>query len=422
MRPEIILDHVNLNLISISMLLLQAMEKTLTKSETKDSNSSPLPPTTVSVPADNEPTVSVVPRAIFQKLGLLDRLLTPLIILCMIVGVVIGEFVPTVQAAFDTARFDSVSVPIAIGLIIMMWPILTKIHYEALPQLFSSSKLWVQIGISMTLNWIVGPLVMLGLAWATLPDLPTYRTGVIMVGLARCIAMVMIWNQLARGDAEYCAILVVINSALQIVLYSPYALLFVNVIGGNAQSGVHVSYGNVAISVLIYLGIPLAAGVITRYTVWKIWGKHFLETRFLPLFSPLALLGLLYTILVMFAYQGHHILHNLGPVFRVFVPMVLYFIIMWTSAFMFIFFLTRREKGNLFGYEMAVVQSFTAGSNNFELAIAVCIAVYGVGSDQALAATIGPLVEVPVLLTLSWISLLFGRKLNWIKKDSVEKV
>ncbi|KAF9467304.1 sodium bile acid symporter family-domain-containing protein [Collybia nuda] len=333
----------------------------------------------------------------------------------MIIGVVIGKYAPGIQEAFDTVRFDSVSVPIAIGLIVMMWPILTKVQYEKLPTLFSTSRIWIQIGISLILNWIVGPLIMLGLAWATLPDLPTYRTGVIMVGLARCIAMVMIWNQLARGDNEYCAILVIVNSILQIILYSPYALLFINTIGGQAQAGVHVSYGAVAISVLIYLGIPLVAGVVTRYSVWYFAGKEFLDARFLPCFSPLALLGLLYTILVMFAYQGHHILDNLGPVFRVFVPMILYFIIMWSSAFALIFYLGRKEKreSHVFGYEMAVVQSFTAGSNNFELAIAVAIAVYGVSSDQALAATIGPLVEVPVLLSLTWVALYFGRTLNW---------
>jgi ACR3 family arsenite transporter len=238
---------------------------------------------------------------------------------------------------------------------------------------------------SLTLSFVTeGPLVMLGLAWATLPDLPTYRTGVILVGLARCIAMVMVWNQLARGNGDYCAILVVVNSILQIILYSPYALLFINVIGGSAT--VHVSYGDVAISVLIvrlhsttssfqnhqhtmqYLGIPLVAGIITRYSVWYFTSKKYLTTRFLPVFSPLALLGLLYTILVMFAYQGHHIIKNLGPVFRVFVPMVLYFVIMWTSTFAFVFWLTRRKGGNgeqIFGYEMAVVQAFTAGSNNF---------------------------------------------------------
>lgn len=237
----------------------------------------------------------------------------------------------------------------------------------------------------MFLNWIIGPLIMLGLAWATLPDLPTYRTGVIMVGLARCIAMVLIWNRLANGDENYCAILVVFNSILQIILYSPYALLFINVIGGESQVGIHVSYGNVAISVLIvcvqavclhdmfspfafqYLGIPLVAGITTRYTVWCLTSKEFLNTRFLPLFSPLALIGLLYTILVMFAYQGHHILHNLRPVFRVFVPMILYFFIMWTGAFVLVLWLSRRDRSEtgIWGYEMAVVQAFTAGSNNF---------------------------------------------------------
>lgn len=269
----------------------------------------------------------------------------------------------------------------------MMWPTLTKVQYEQLPKLFKTSRLWIHLGISLFLNWIVGPFVMLGIAWATLPDLPTYRTGVILVGLARCIAMVMVWNQLARGDKEYCAILVILNSLLQIVLYSPYALLLINKIGGGNQPDIHVSYGPVAISVLIvrffllknleytfpltiflqYLGIPLGAGVITRYSVWYLGGKPFLEKRFLPCFGPLALVGLLYTILVMFAYQGHHIVHNIRSVFRVFVPMILYFVIMWSGTFAMIFFLTRKDTGSrtTFGYEMAVVQSFTAGSNNF---------------------------------------------------------
>lgn len=360
----------------------------------------------------------IPPQALFKELSILDRLLTLAILMAMIIGVIIGEFAPDVQHAFDTARFDNVSIPIAIGLIVMMWPVLTKVQYETLPQIFRSRKIWVQIGLSLFLNWIVGPLVMLGLAWATLFDLPGYRAGVILVGLARCIAMVMIWNQLARGDGNYCAILVVVNSILQIILYSPYALLFINLIGG--QSNVHVSYGNVAISVLIYLGIPLVAGIITRYTVWYLTSKSFLNNRFLPVFSPLALIGLIFTILIMFAYQGHHIVHNLRPVFRVFVPMILYFIIMWSSAFALVFYLTRKEfrKGDkMFGYEMAVVQAFTAGSNNFELAIAVAIAVWGVGSDQALAATIGPLVEVPVLLGLTWVALFLGRKLRWESVD-----
>ncbi|KAG6835561.1 hypothetical protein H0H93_016996 [Arthromyces matolae] len=307
----------------------------------------------------------------------------------------------------------------------MMWPTLTKVQYEQLPSLFKTSRLWIHILISLILNWIIGPFVMLGVSWATLPDLPTYRTGVILVGLARCIAMVMIWNQLARGDSEYCAILVILNSGLQMILYSPYALLFINTIGGGGedQPDIHVEYGPVAISVLIYLGIPLAAGLITRYIIWYLKGKTFLDQKFLPYFGPFALLGLLYTILVMFAYQGHHIVQNIGSVFRVFVPMILYFIIMWSGAFALIFYFTRRDASNgRFGYEMAVVQAFTAGSNNFELAIAVAIAIYGVSSDQALAATIGPLVEVPVLLALTWAALFLGKRLRWETLEDEETI
>ncbi|KII92144.1 hypothetical protein PLICRDRAFT_172280 [Plicaturopsis crispa FD-325 SS-3] len=381
----------------------------------------------------SERETSLEAAALFKELGIMDKLLTPAILVTMIVGVVIGEFVPSVQPAFDTVRFDSVSVPIAIGLILMMWPILTKVQYETLPTIFRSRKIWTHLLLSLLLNWVVGPLVMLAVAWATLPDLPTYRTGVVMVGLARCIAMVLVWNQLARGDAEYCAVLVVVNSVMQIVLYSPYALLFINTIGGGGAdaSELHVTYGEVAVSVLIYLGIPLALGVATRYTVWTLTSRHFLDTCFLPFFSPLAPLGLLYTVLVLFAYQGHHILHRLGPVFRVFVPLVLYFVVMWSGAFGFLYWLSRREekeKGEgeeeeeekrVFGYEMTVVQAFTAGSNNFELAIAVAIAVYGVGSDQALAVTIGPLVEVPVLLALTWVALFLRRKLHWTGTRSI---
>ncbi|CAA7266064.1 unnamed protein product [Cyclocybe aegerita] len=367
----------------------------------------------------------------FKELSILDKLLTPFVFVSMIVGIILGEFAPGVRDALDTAKFVGVSVPIAIGLVVMMWPVLTKVQYEKLPAAFTTVRLWKHIGISIALNWIAGPLIMLALAWATLPDLPTYRAGVIMVGLARCIAMVVIWNDLARGDSEYCAILVVINAVMQIVLFSPYAVLFINVIGGGDQPDIHVSYGDVAISVLIYLGIPLVAGVITRYGVIFLTSKQFFNKKFLPIFSPLALLGLLYTIIVLFAYQGHRIIRNLGPVFRVFVPQILYFTIMWSTAFFLIYYLSRRShrEKNIYGYEMAVTHAFTAASNNFvshssqlrcpladasqELAIAVAIAVYGVNSEQALAATIGPLTEVPVLLGLTWVALYLKHKLHW---------
>ncbi|EKM76030.1 hypothetical protein AGABI1DRAFT_63880, partial [Agaricus bisporus var. burnettii JB137-S8] len=354
-------------------------------------------------------------KGVWQQLSWLDRLLSPLILLAMILGTILSEFTPQVRQALNVAHFNGVSVPIVIGLVVMMWPVLTKVQYEKLPALFSSSKIWVQIGISVALNWIVGPFVMLGLAWATLPDLPTYRTGVIMVGIARCIAMVMIWNTIAKGHVEYCAILVVFNAVLQIALYSPYAVWFINVIG-RQDGGIKISYGDVAISVLIYLGIPLVAGVVTRYSIWLIAGKRFLVETFVPYFSPVALLGLLYTIIVLFAYQGHEMLHHIGPVFRVFVPLVLYFVVMWSSAFALMYYLNQKERkkgSEAFDYEIAVSQAFTAASNNFELAIAVAIAVYGVDSQQALAATVGPLVEVPVLLALTWVALLCKDRLGW---------
>lgn len=358
------------------------------------------------------------PRSLFAKLSLLDRLLTPLIFLSMVVGVLIGVFVKNVQHAFDTVQFHSVSVPIAVGLIVMMIPILTKVRYESLAHTFLSRKLWVHLSISLVLNWIIGPFVMLGLAWATLPDLPTYRTGVIMVGIARCIAMVMIWNGLAGGNTEYCAILVAVNSVLQIILYSPFAVLFVDVFGGAANGEqVHLQYGEVAISVLIYLGIPLLAGIIIRLTLLRL-SPHFFHHTFIPFFSPVALLGLLYTIIVLFAYQGHHIVTNIGKVLRVIVPLVLYFVIMWTGAVALMWTLARKEvckpsRGKIFDYETTAVQAFTAASNNFELAIAVTIATYGVGSDQALAATIGPLVEVPVLLAMTWLAQVIRVKMDW---------
>ncbi|KDR77521.1 hypothetical protein GALMADRAFT_65734 [Galerina marginata CBS 339.88] len=336
----------------------------------------------------------------------------------MILGVVLGEFVPSVRNALDTAKLRSVSVPIALGLVVMMWPPLTKVRYDKLPSAFGTSRLWKQLGISTALNWIVGPSVMLGLAWATLPDLPTYRTGVILVGVARCIAMVeRYWLDIARGDTDYCAIVVVINALLQIALFSPYCVLFINVIGGREQANVQVSYGDVAISVLIYLGIPLLAGIITRYGVIALTSADFFQQKFLPFFDPLAVIGLLYTIIIIFSYQGHSIIRNLGPVFRVIVPQVLYFVIMWTSTFYLIHHLSLRESKShskqVYGYEMAVAQAFTAASNNFDDRLADLTVDCPPCSQQALAASIGPLTEVPVLLGLSWVALYLRQKLDW---------
>ncbi|RSH80765.1 hypothetical protein EHS25_007101 [Saitozyma podzolica] len=358
--------------------------------------------------------------ALVRGLSWLDRLLAPLVLVAMVLGVVIGKFAPNVETVLTGAQLRGVSIPIMIGLLVMMWPILTKVQYERLHLVFKTPGLWQQLLLSLFLNWVIGPFVMLALAWATLPDLPTYRTGVILVGIARCIAMVMIWNQIAQGSTDLCAILVIINSILQIALYSPLSLLMINVISNPSSTSqkIKLDYGDTAIAVLIYLGIPLVAGVITRFSVIYLLGKEKFESRFLPCFGPLALIGLLYTIILIFAEQATHILDNLGPVFRVFVPLILYFVIMWTGTFVALFLLGRRERWEpVYAYQSAVVQSFTAGSNNFELAIAVCIAVYGVNSDQALAATIGPLVEVPVLLSLSYVSLLLKDHLKWGRGD-----
>lgn len=331
----------------------------------------------------------------------------------MIIGVVIGYYAPHVQESFQTVQFGSVSVPIAIGLLVMMYPVLCKIQYEQMHIILRNKKIWVQLLISLFLNWIVGPIVMTGLAWATLFDLPGFRTGVVMVGLARCIAMVLIWNTLSGGDCNLCAIMVGLNSILQIALFSPYAIFFINVVpswfGAPHDDTINVDIWPVAQSVLIYLGIPLVAGVITRYTLRWIKGDKWYNDTFLPHFGPLALIGLIYTIIVMFANQGHQIIANIGSVFRVAVPLFCYFIIMFFLTF---FLLKLVFK---FPYEVVVTQSFTAGSNNFELAIAVAVGTYGINSEQALAATIGPLIEVPVLVILVYVSLFLQKKLNWSK-------
>ncbi|CAO3677348.1 unnamed protein product [Umbelopsis vinacea] len=356
-------------------------------------------------------------KDLLHKLSFIDRFLALWIVLAMVVGVLIGYYVPGVQPAFATVEFSSVSVPIAIGLLVMMYPVLCKLQYEQLPIIFKKREIWIQIALSFVLNWVIGPILMTGLAWATLFDLEGYRTGVIMVGMARCIAMVLIWNQIAAGNADYCAILMVVNSVLQIALYSPLCVLFINIVptwfGGHVDAQIALEMWPVVQSVLIYLGIPLAAGFLTRVILVRLTSLHWYETCFLPRIGPLALIGLLYTIVVMFANQGHHIVDNIGSVFRVMVPMFCYFILMFFGTFFIC-----RAMG--FPYAQAVTQSFTAGSNNFELAIAVAVGVYGINSDQALAATIGPLIEVPVLLILSYVSLWMKKKLQWKKIEKSE--
>ena len=341
----------------------------------------------------------------FSSLGLLDRFLAIWIFLAMVIGILLGNFVPNTGPALQKGKFVGVSIPIAIGLLIMMYPILCKIKFESLHLAFRKRQIWVQIAFSVVVNWVIAPFLMLSLAWAFLPDKEGLREGLILVGLARCIAMVMIWTGLAGGDGEYCAILVGINSVLQMVLYAPLAVLFISVIGGNSET-INVRYETVATSVAVFLGIPLGAAIMTRFGVSKLAGEKWYDTTFIRWLSPWSLLGLLFTILVLFASQGHQVIHQIVSVVRVAAPLIVYF------AIVFFFTLLVTHKIG-FGYRLSATQSFTAASNNFELAIAVAVATFGANSDQALASTVGPLIEVPVLLGLVYVVKWIGERRNW---------
>ncbi|KAG9565352.1 arsenical-resistance protein, partial [Aureobasidium melanogenum] len=341
----------------------------------------------------------------FESLGILDRFLALWIILAMAIGILLGNFVPETGPALEKGQFVNVSVPVAIGLLVMMYPILCKVKYETLHLAFKEKKLWGQIGFSIVMNWIVAPFLMLALSWAFLPDKSGLREGLILVGLARCIAMVLIWTGLAGGDNEYCAILVAINSILQIVLYAPLAISFINVIS-HSSSGITPSYSTVSTSVAAFLGIPLGAAILTRLVLRALTKHDWYDRVFLKWVAPWSLIGLIYTIIVLFASQGHRVVHQIISVVRVAAPLIVYFII--------IFGITLWVTHKLgFGYRLGATQSFTAASNNFELAIAVAVATYGADSDQALASTVGPLIEVPVLLGLVYLVRWFGNKRQW---------
>jgi arsenite transporter len=287
----------------------------------------------------------------------------------------------------------------------MMYPILCKVRYETLHLLLSHRALWIQIGVSFLLNWILCPLLMLALAWAFLPDEPRLREGLIFVGIARCIAMVLIWTDLAGGDTDYCAVLVAFNSVLQIVLFAPLAIFYVKVISGSS-SQLDISYNTVATSVAVFLGIPLGAAIVTRLALRRLLGEKNYQTHFIRFISPLSLIGLIFTIIVLFASQGKHVVEQIIDVLRVMAPLIVYFAI----TFSFVVFMCHKLG---FGYRVSCTQSFTAASNNFELAIAVVVAVYGVNSEQALASTVGPLVEVPVLVSCVYILKWLRRKWDW---------
>lgn len=344
-----------------------------------------------------------VDAPVLRRLSSLDRFLPLWIFAAMALGIVIGRVFPGLGAALDRVKVAGVSVPIAIGLLWMMYPVLAKVRYETIGRHTRDTKL---LTTSLVLNWVLGPLVMLGLAWLFLPDLPAYRNGLVLIGLARCIAMVLIWNSLACGSGELAAVLVALNSVFQILTYSVLGYLFLTVIPGwfGASSAVlHVTMGEIARSVLIFLGVPLVAGYLTRTLLVARKGATWYDGVFMPKFGPTALLGLLYTIVLMFAMQGHRILDLPLDVLRIALPLLVYFAIMFGLAF----WLSMRLG---FDYETTASLSFTAAGNNFELAIAVAVATFGIASGEALAAVVGPLIEVPALVGLVYVSLWARRR------------
>ena len=335
---------------------------------------------------------------VVRQLSLLDRFLPLWIFLAMAVGVGLGYVFPGIATTFDTLRIDTVSLPIAIGLLWMMYPVLAKVKYEELGKVATA---WKMFSVSAVLNWVIGPAIMFVLAWVFLPDLPEYRTGLIIVGLARCIAMVLIWNMLAEGDAEYCAVLVALNSVFQIIMYSPLAYFYLRVVPGwfgADTAAVGVTMWDIAKSVLIFLGIPLAAGIITRFSLIRRRGLDWYETKFMPKLGPTAIIGLLFTIIVMFSMKGEVIVTLPLDVLRIAIPLLVYFGLMFAVAWV-VSWLFR------FPYADTATQSFTAASNNFELAIAVAVGAFGIASGQALATVVGPLIEVPVLIGLVYVAL-----------------
>jgi ACR3 family arsenite transporter len=332
------------------------------------------------------------------RLSTLDRLLPAWIAAAMAVGLLLGRLVPGIDNALNHIQVDGISLPIALGLLVMMYPVLAKVRYDRLDRVTGDRKLLIS---SLILNWVLGPALMFALAWLFLPDLPEYRTGLIIVGLARCIAMVIIWNDLARGDREAAAVLVALNSIFQVLMFAVLGWFYLSVLPawlGLEQARIDTSPWQIAKSVLIFLGIPLLAGYLSRRIGESTNGRAWYESSFLPRVGPWALYGLLFTIVVLFALQGRQITDRPWDVARIALPLLAYFAIMWGGGYVLGAVLG-------LGYERTSTLAFTAAGNNFELAIAVAIATYGAASGQALAGVVGPLIEVPVLVALVYVSL-----------------